>query len=367
MKKHNPFANYKDFAECVEDQKGKDARSPGGVCRTIARKAGEMNPKYADLAYGNEFEKRGASWYVRFNFRSPHYAGDKWVKADKELSAQIERMIKSGKIVAQQQNPNRLTEKLKDAKHAFTKKSQSKKALQRLREAETPAYAQMKKFGLGKKGNPHNGWFIKGVSGAFKYKSDAVQYAQTHSIPMSWIVKKNPESSAAELYEEFHGKPSSEEIEIEYEEHEHENLAALGLLCSLLVKTPFGKSIINVAETKSPKDLPNPTLLPRDEQILLCSNEDANSLYFVGGDQSVDLESLGFTEDEYIKDLMVLGTIEQVTYLTQKHFDNFEDISYYHALGEDSGEKPVLLYDPISCLLSVAGGAYSIRPEGIVN
>ncbi len=182
-----------------------------------------------------------------------------------------------------------------------------------------------------------------------------------------YSMKRNPEDSASDLYEDFHGRAPSELVEVHYDVHEHENLTSLGYLCSLVVKTRTGKRLINVVETKSPRDVPNPLTLPMDKRVMLCSNEAATSMYFVGGDQAVDLAALSLDEEQYVKDLMVLGTLEQVTYMTQKAFDDFEDISYYHALGEETGEKPLLLYDPVSCLLSVAGGAYSIRAEGITN
>ncbi len=181
------------------------------------------------------------------------------------------------------------------------------------------------------------------------------------------MIKNNPESSASDLYEDFHGRAPSELVEVHYEQHEHENLTALGALAQLKIITPFKKQcIINVVETKSPKTLPDPSQIPRDQRVFLCSNEDGNQLYFVGGDQEVDVYALGFSEED-IKDSMLLGVLDELTYQTEKGFDNFETISYYHKLGEESGVEPVLIYDTVSKLLSVSGGRYMVKPEGIVD
>lgn len=163
--------------------------------------------------------------------------------------------------------------------------------------------------------------------------------------------KRNPESSAADLYESFHGKPSEELLEIGEEVHYHENLAGLGTLTEIKVDCFSGYS----AELK----------FDRDTQ--LCSNEEGTQLYIVGGDQSLDLQSLKFKADEIDKDQVAIGVITEITYNTQKGFHNFKPTDYYHELGEESGYQPILTYDTRSQLLTIAGGAYKIKPEGIVN
>jgi hypothetical protein len=223
----------------------------------------------------------------------------------------------------------RASEAWKDTKHFLTKSSTSKQALKRLKEAETK-FVTPTRYGLGN--------------------------------------KRNPEGEAEELFESFHGEPSEEIVEVEYEAHEHETLTGLGDLCQLKIITPFKKDcVINVAETKSPKDLPDPSQLPREERVILSCSEDGKQLYFIGGDQSVDVEALGFSEDD-IKDSMLLGVLYECTYQTSKGFDNFQLTNYYHRLGEKPSKlEPILLYDPISQLLSVSGGQYVVRSEGIVG
>lgn len=56
---------------------------------------------HADLAYGNEYEKRGKNWYVKLSFRAAASPTGKWFKADQYMGMTIERMIRAGKIVEQ--------------------------------------------------------------------------------------------------------------------------------------------------------------------------------------------------------------------------------------------------------------------------
>jgi hypothetical protein len=170
-------------------------------------------------------------------------------------------------------------------------------------------------------------------------------------------IQRNPESTSAEVYEQFHGKPSEQLTEYVYEEHEHENLAQLGELLSLTVVTTTGYE----ATIQAP-----PLDGPATDVVQLCSSEDKMQLYLIGGDQCIDVSSLGF-KNNMVKDLMLIGVIEQVEYCTEKKFHKFKPIDYYHKLGEESGIKPVLLYDPISQLMKIAGGNYSVKPEGITD
>lgn len=163
--------------------------------------------------------------------------------------------------------------------------------------------------------------------------------------------KRNPESSAADLYESFHGKPSEEVLEYGEEIHYHENLAGLGVLTEIKVDCFSGYSAV----------------LKFDRETQLCSNEEGTQLYIIGGDQSLNLGSLKFKDDEVDKDQVAIGVITEITYNTQKGFHNFKPTDYYHELGEESGYQPILTYDTRNQQLTIAGGAYRIKPEGIVN
>jgi hypothetical protein len=99
----------------------------------------------------------------------------------------------------------------------------------------------------------------------------------------------------------------------------------------------------------------------------LCSNEEGTQLYIVGGDQSLDLKAMGLTGDQIDKDFVALGVIHELTYQTKKEFHKFQLVDYYHELGEETGYQPILTYDTMNKSLSISGGEYRIKPEGIVN
>lgn len=168
--------------------------------------------------------------------------------------------------------------------------------------------------------------------------------------------KSNPESDAADVYEDFHGVPSQEILEVETPILHHKNLAALGELVSLKVQPAYGR-FRNTEKTLSFADC----------GVTLSSNESKNQLYLSGGDQSLPLGDLGLDKPAYSRDLMLIGTLHEVTYNTKKKFDKLKSIDYYHGLGEKTKERPVLLYNPVTEQLSMAGGAYEIRDVGIVN
>lgn len=169
---------------------------------------------------------------------------------------------------------------------------------------------------------------------------------------------RNPEESATDLYESFHGAPPTEILEYHTEEHEHTNYAGLGDLIELKVITPYGKEVTLACA--------DPATAPLQDVIKLCSSEDGKQLYFVGGDQGIDLKAAGFKDSDE-KDCMVLGVLHELTYRTAKKFHKFKLTDYFHRLGEESGEQPMLIFYPLNPSIAVAGGAYEVKDVGIVN
>ena len=104
----------------------------------------------------------------------------------------------------------------------------------------------------------------------------------------------------------------------------------------------------------------NPEPISTSTTLLTC-NEEGTQLYFVGGDQSLDLDALKFSEIEQEKDLVTIGDCFFVSYLTQKDFDDLETICYEHELGEESGVLPQLIYDTRNKRLMLSGGEYHIE------
>lgn len=190
------------------------------------------------------------------------------------------------------------------------------------------------------------------------------KWAEKTLAPYGPITKRNPQDSAGALYESFHGKPSDEELLIEEEVHVHENLSVIGRAVECWIDTPSGlRACIEFDQDVNA------------EPIMLCSAENGRQLYFEGGDQAIDLKSLKMDGEEWLKDRMVLGQFSgpepqnkgktrrkhNLTYNTKKDFDKFESIDYQHDLGEDSGVRPYLEYDPRNQHLYITGGQYFIE------
>jgi len=164
---------------------------------------------------------------------------------------------------------------------------------------------------------------------------------------------RNPQESSAALYETFHQK-APERID-EYEEHVHYHgwLAELGEMREVKVDLVY-------------LDPPKQATIEFEPGTKLGCSENGRQLYLVGGDQSLDLEALGFSR-EWIRDFMLIGVLSELTYRTKKGFDQFQTIDYYHEVGEDTGDLPVLAYDNMNQQLMIIGGKYNVEYNGIVN
>jgi len=159
----------------------------------------------------------------------------------------------------------------------------------------------------------------------------------------------NPVDAAAELSEAWHGRPAETETDYVDKIHVHEVLTDLGRLKEIKVMVSARKA----------------QAIRFDAETRLASNESGQQLYIVGGDQSLDLGALGIGDDESDKDLVVVGSVHSITYVTAKHHLGKQDrISgpYEHQMGEDSGVMPVLVYDTMNQECGFAGGSYKIDP-----
>lgn len=91
---------------------------------------------------------------------------------------------------------------------------------------------------------------------------------------------------------------------------------------------------------------------------------DGDNIYFLGGNQAIDLDLMGITSD---KDFVDLGTCTYIEYMTVKGFHDFAPTKYWHLFGEEDGTAPNLVYDQRNKLLFLTSGNYRVKPEGIVN
>ena len=187
--------------------------------------------------------------------------------------------------------------------------------------------------------------------------------------------RRNPADSSDELYTDFHGTPPTETLEIKESFHVHEHLGGLGDLVEIKVRLMGGSKAGALATITAP----DPNKSSDEDVVHVAGNEARNQMYLVGGDQSINLKALGYRdsftvthdgeefESTEIKDLMMLGEIEKLTYQTEKKFDGFKTIDYFHELGEDTKVRPFLTYDTLSKHMGIYGGEYTIHSVGVVN
>ena len=104
------------------------------------------------------------------------------------------------------------------------------------------------------------------------------------------------------------------------------------------------------------------------DRVLLASSPDASQLYCIGGNQNLE-SCLGEFTDDPSKDLLDLGEILEVEYLTRKAQGNFEPVQYFHKFGEErrGSEMPRAIYDKLRKQVFFAGGEYKIEQPGIIN
>lgn len=168
--------------------------------------------------------------------------------------------------------------------------------------------------------------------------------------------KRNPSAAAAEVYEEFHGRPSSEVVTISEKIHYHKNLAALGELRSLVVLARDGAKVT----------------LSRFKKAILCTNEQKDQLFVRGGDQAVDVREFGIKTPHEVE---TLGKVVELAYFTRKDHlgDEGGTALYFHVAGETNengkrkmaGWSPDLIYRVRDEALEFSGGSYTIRAEGV--
>jgi hypothetical protein len=178
-------------------------------------------------------------------------------------------------------------------------------------------------------------------------------HGQARAVPKR---KRNPASAAAEVYEEFHGTPSTSVLEVRDRVHTHEHLAELGKL-ELLVVNGIDGYEHRISGFKGAR---------------LCSSETKDQLFIRGGDQKVDLGDYGIKPPHEIE---TLGQVTEIQYFTTKTHLGSEGGTaiYFHKAGTTSsngrhkkvGYGPDLIYRVRDKALEFSGGTYEIRAEGI--
>lgn len=163
--------------------------------------------------------------------------------------------------------------------------------------------------------------------------------------------RRNQETmeDAEHMFETFHGKHRGQIVEYEELVKYPDRFAELGEL----------------RELRFHLDSANPDFpLTRFGESRVVCTPDGENIYFVGGDQSVDLGALNITSS---KDTIDLGACTYIAYKTVKDFHDFAPTIYWHRFGEEDGILPTLAYDTLNKRLLLLSGNYRVKREGIVN
>jgi hypothetical protein len=178
--------------------------------------------------------------------------------------------------------------------------------------------------------------------------------------------RRNPIDTAAEKYEQFHGRAPGEVIEVETKLREHSVLSGIGKLEWLKIRTVDNRHEVTLKGFR---------------EALLAQDEKGRQLYIVGGDQSVSLKDFGI-DPAVAHESEVLGVCKEIAYQTRK--DHLGEaggagrrVTHVHDFGskreidaDDPRRKkgsrpPTVIYDVRNRLLSFSGGNYDIPEVGI--
>jgi hypothetical protein len=185
---------------------------------------------------------------------------------------------------------------------------------------------------------------------------------QTPARLRSEYMKRNPRTSlndAAALSESWHGRPAERATDYNEAFRYRGSLTDLGRLQEIAVLETDRKAML----------IRFPPVRDKKGKIVytrLASSENGKQLYIVGGDQSLDLGALGIVGEEAEKDLIPIGEVHHVVYVTAKqHLGKADKVRgpYQHVLGENSGVMPILMYDRLNQQCGFAGGNYHIDPQ----
>jgi len=193
-------------------------------------------------------------------------------------------------------------------------------------------------------------------------------------------MKRNPTSE--DLYKTFHGRAASKDKIIELDEGEfeadynsHPDLAKLGdgvsLTCGEGVELT-GNTLSQIKPASEDTECwAVEIVLDRQRVVDVAGEPGGKQIFFVGGDQDVSHQLDKFPGVDPEKELINLGPCLKIEYQTEKKFDNFVPIVYFHAFGEESGDYPgderycpTLLYNRIRKRLYLVGGVYKIKRDG---
>lgn len=167
--------------------------------------------------------------------------------------------------------------------------------------------------------------------------------------------RRNPagEAEAANLYREFHGKDPREILELQEPEARGVTLTNLGALVELQIVPVEGSDWVRLDFAGS--------------DVKVASNPKGTQIYFVGGDQRLDFGDLDLFGTDQSKELIELGEAAVIVYRAKKSITDFKAANWKHDFGEESGLRPIVVYDKRTSRMMLVGGEYEIEAPGIIN
>lgn len=176
------------------------------------------------------------------------------------------------------------------------------------------------------------------------------------------VMGANPDGAEAArtVREGFVAKPSNH-FSVTDEPHIPKgDYAELGDLVSLTVEPARGIGLgvkeINLDSSK----------------IKVIASGNRKQIYFCGGDQVIDRDDLAkFTDKE--NGTVELGKCREIVYLAKKYHAEVgnsaagKNVEWVHEFGEESGNRPVLLYSTSLDRLILRGGNYRVEDAGIID
>lgn len=171
--------------------------------------------------------------------------------------------------------------------------------------------------------------------------------------------KRNPADESIAAYEDFHGRPPSETVEVTRKVHYHGHLSAAGELKRLVVIADNGRLSVTLRNFGG---------------AILAFNEARNQLFIEGGDQEVNVKDFGIRTPHEVQ---TLGQVKKIDYFTTKdHLGSEGGTATYQHTFRTTNENgrhvtiriaryPDLIYRTLEKHLEFSGGSYTILPEGI--
>jgi hypothetical protein len=180
--------------------------------------------------------------------------------------------------------------------------------------------------------------------------------------------RKNPGDIAgnAKTYEDFHGRPPDEIIEVVEELHEHSALSGIGKLVGLTIASVDGKTIVEIGDFGG---------------ALLAQDRHKTQLFVRGGNQAVNLKDFGI-DPKRKHEQEILGAALEVSYETRKDhlgkaggageraihvhpFGHLKAVAMSDPRRRTGSRLPIMVYDTRNKKLAFAGGGYDLPDVGI--